>query len=951
MTFVNNNKLQYDMPFWQPQAPLVGNTAAGTATCTADDGSDPALYYNIGTAFYKWCSRTNGSQQLASLPTAPATSIALKYNKYAGHRGNCLGATINTIKLAPVNPSLLVGKTIRITDGAGAGQDRTITSTNVLNIHDKGLLTSVSSLGIGDTTKNWKINEWVGYQVRILYGTGQTILRKVLYNDATTLYFQDNNYQQLESWQNTPLYTATPYTLPVVTAGSQGHYSIESCSVTVNTNWDVQPNSTSSFAILTGGIFAVTASSTAPWATVYYYDVLSNIWTYKTSLGGLLPSALAGDFSIERLGETGGAFLTGTTTSATSTSLTVATSTPSITAVDRYANYQVRITGGTGIGQRRRILTNTTSVINVANPWTVTPDSTSTFSIYGNTDIIYLSGNNQSSLYQLNIEKDFWTPSHAHTIGICRNGSATFGGQEGLGLTSIARNTNGVTNINTTPVAGGSNYTVGDILTLSTGGSAGKVKVLSVSTTGAVTSVMLYACGSGYSVTTSSTTGGTGTLCTIGITSVGVVGRATTALNHNLAIGDSITLSGATESAWNNSFTVLGCDTLTNFDIATTATSVWVATASQSTTVIVDSAQNWTNGEHVGRLVVLQIAGPSPTTQVRRIVSNTATTLTVATITAGVNGTSRYAICEPQLLGRAVQFPADGKGGVGYATGGSTTTLVDSTKSWTPNQWAGAKFRILNGTGINNEISITSNTETTLTYATQTFTPDATTKYLVMDTFGLATAGTTTTLTDTTKKWIVNQWAGKKLKIIAGTGQSQELIITSNTATALTFATATAPDTTSYYCILESQSRGVGSTISWVFGNTDSTNLTQGKYLACFFGNATNVFGRYDISTELWDITQITSPQGELLTTGSSYAYSGKDRIYYSVNSTGRTGYINVNTLQNYVYAQVWQLPLGTAIAGNRIEVITTADGVDLLILADNTGSRLWKSMVLFYTD
>jgi len=951
MTFVNNNKLQYDMPIWLPQAPLAGNTTGTTATCTADDGSNPALYYNIGTAFYRWCSRTNGHQQLASLPVAPVTSIALKYNKYAGYRGNCLGGGVNTIKLAPFNPSLLVGKTIRITAGTGVGQERTISSTGVLNIYDKGLLTAVSTTGLTDATKKWKINEWVGYQAKIIYGTGQTTVRRVIYNDATTLWFQDPNYQQLEPWQNTQLYTATPYALPVITAGSQGHYSIESCNVTVDTNWTVQPNATSSFAILTGGIFSLTAVTASPYSGLYYYDVLSDTWTYRTALGGLLPSALAGDFSIERTGETGGAFLSGTTTSATSTSLTVATATPSISAVDRYTNYQIRITGGTGMGQRRRILTNTASVINIANPWTTTPDSTSIFSIYGNTDIIYLSGNNQSSLYQFNVEQDFWTPSHAHTIGICRNGSATFGGQEGIGITSIARNTNGVTAINTTPVNGGSNYTVGDVLTLSTGGSLGKVKVLSVSITGAVTSVMLYRCGSGYSVTTSSTTDGTGTLCTIGITSVGVIGRATTAMNHNLAIGDSFVCSGATNGDWNNTFTILGCDGLTTFEVATTATSAWAAIASQSTTVIVDSTQNWVDSEHIGRLVVLQVAGTAPTTQIRRIIGNTATTLTVTTITAGVNGTSRYAICEPQLLGKAVQFPADGKGGAGYATGGSTTTLTDSTKSWTPNQWAGARFRILSGTGINNEVAIVSNTETTLAYAVQTFTPDATTKYLVMDTFGIATAGSTTTLTDTTKKWIVNQWAGRKLKIIGGTGQSQELIITSNTATALTFATATAPDTTSYYCILESQSRGVGSAISWVFGNTDATNLTQGKYLTCFFGGATNLLGRYNISTELWDITQVTSPQGELLTTGSSYAYGGKDRIYYSVNSTGRTGYINVNTLKNYVYAQIMQLPIGAAITGNRLEVITTTDGIDLLVLSDNTGARLWKSMVLFCTD
>ena len=944
MTFINNNKQQYDLPLWQPLAPLPIASGAGSATCTADDGTNKLLYYTMNGLFYCWSSVTNGWLQLASLPTAAVTSIALKYSKFAGYRGNCLGATSNSMTVAPVSPSLLVGKTVRIMSGAGAGQDRIIRSATTVKIWDKGLLTAITAQSLTDNLKNWKINQFVGYQVKLTYGTGQTIIRKVLYNDATTLYFQDANYQQLEAWQNTAIYTASPYTLPVTTAGSQAHYQIETADITVDT-WTVIPDSTSSFAVLTGGIFALTGNASAPWSTMYYYDCLLDCWTQKTAIGGHLLAGLTGDWSLERTGEVGGIFIVNSaTTSATTTSITT---TSLALVVDSYVNYQIRITGGTGMGQRRRILSNTSNTFNIDKPWNVNPDATSTYSIYGNTNVMYLSGNNQASLYQYNVEEDIWSPSTVYTIGEARNGSVTFGGQEGIAITSIARNTGGVTAVTTVPVAGGSAYTVGDILTLSTAGTLGKVKVTSVNITGAVTGVILYGCGLTYATGTSATTGGTGTACTIAITSVGVVGRVTTAHNHNLAIGDSYVSSGAVESLWNVSSTVLGCDSLTMFDIATTATAVWAAAQSQGTTLLVDSVQNWTVNEHTGRLVTIQVAGTSPTTQVRRIVSNTATTLTLnAAITTAVNGTSRYVISEPYLQGRAVQYPAIGMGGVGYATSGTTTTLVDSTKAWIPNQWAGAKFRIMSGIGIGNEVAITSNTETTLTYSVQSFTPTTATKYLIMDSFGLATAGSTTTLTDSTKKWAVNQWAGKKLRIISGTGQGQELIIVSNTVNVLTFALATAPDTTSNYCILESQQRGVGSNINWVFGNTDPA--TKGDYIVCFFGNGTNVFGRYNITTELWEITQITSPQGELLTTGSSFAYSGKDRLYYQVNSTGRVGYVELNSLSNNIMCQLTWAPLGTAIVGNRLEVITTDDGVDFLVLLDNTGSRIWRSQVLY---
>lgn len=52
---------------------------------------------------------------------------------------------------------------------------------------------------------------------------------------------------------------------------------------------------------------------------------------------------------------------------------------------------------------------------------------------------------------------------------------------------------------------------------------------------------------------------------------------------------------------------------------------------------------------------------------------------------------------------------------------------------------------------------------------------------------GTVTAGTTSTLTDSSKAWTVNQWAGYWCFIRFGTGAGEVRQITSNTATALTF--------------------------------------------------------------------------------------------------------------------------------------------------------------------
>jgi hypothetical protein len=68
---------------------------------------------------------------------------------------------------------------------------------------------------------------------------------------------------------------------------------------------------------------------------------------------------------------------------------------------------------------------------------------------------------------------------------------------------------------------------------------------------------------------------------------------------------------------------------------------------------------------------------------------------------------------------------------------------------------------------------------------------------------GTATAGTTTTLTDTTKAWTVNGYQNRAVRITGGTGVGQVRNIASNAATALIVSTAwtTTPDATSAYVI------------------------------------------------------------------------------------------------------------------------------------------------------
>lgn len=239
----------------------------------------------------------------------------------------------------------------------------------------------------------------------------------------------------------------------------------------------------------------------------------------------------------------------------------------------------------------------------------------------------------------------------------------------------------------------------------------------------------------------------------------------------------------------------------------------------------------------------------------------------------------------------------------GAATAGSTTSLTDSSKTWTTgyvgstlnvNSWVGYVVRTLFGTGLNQVRKILYNSATVLTtgdvnfiqndpFASNTMTapaagtvyqiesstitvdtawditPDNTSRFVIQSgaiwlisgaaatpfytlqyydvlhdiwysktaltnmvgaaptdvsleritensslwAQGIATSGSTTTLVDATQNWAVNQWAGYELYFYTGTGRGQIVIITSNTATTLTFPTvSTAPDATTRYQII-----------------------------------------------------------------------------------------------------------------------------------------------------
>lgn len=951
MAVTNLLKTQVDQPVfeWMRFAP----TATSATSCLiSSDTSARYMYYIVGQAMWRYDTHSDSWQEAAPPNIAPVTAVAAKYAAYSGHRGHVISATSTTLTIGGLgkNSNLAQGLKVRILHGKGAGQERTINAVSDGVIHDFGLATTASATALGDSTKKWRVNQWDGYSCRITFGTGASQLRKILYNDTTTLTFGDTNFQPMDHFNNTGFSAVAPYAVPVTTAGSQAHFVIESTELTVDSSWTVEPDASSIFQIISGGIWLFSSAAATPFCSWQYYDILTDTWQTKTPIGPVhLSAAFGTDMSIDRTGEAGGVFVTGKTASSGTAKTLVDTG--ETYEVDRYANYQIRIVGGTGIGQRRRIVGHTADTFYVSNKWDVTPDNTSQYEIYGDTDKIRLVGNGSSCMWQYSIERDLWANGHISDSGIARQISATpssgagYGApHEGFGVTSITYAAAGILTVAVN--AAGSNYVVGDLVTCSTTGTGGQAYVTSVNSSGGVTGLQLAASGSGYVAGSTATTGGAGTGLTITIT-VGKVGNVVTATNHDFRHNDNVTFAGcATDTTFNGTFQIIGVSSLTAFSIAnSSATASPTAASSLTTSLLVDATANWDTNEHVGKIVYVQTAGVTPTALgSRRITANTATTITLASaITAMTNGQSRYVIQETRGFGAMVTDKREGKESYGWASSGTATTLVDSTKSWLNNQYINCRVRVIAGTGTGNDVVITGNSATTLTVASwNVATPDATSKYEILDSYGVVTTGgAAATITDANKNYPVNYLAGKRIRIVAGTGAGTELGIVSNTATVITATTVTT-DTTSIYQVYEVPIRSTGTDVTWLFGLTDTTK--KGRWLISPRGGASNVIDIYDIPKNTWELTTFIAPITTTLTTGSMYVYDGGDSYFFTKDATGRIYELDCS---KFVVHACGTTPYahGAALLGARMEYVETTDGLGYLYIMRHTGQEMWRTL------
>lgn len=187
--------------------------------------------------------------------------------------------------------------------------------------------------------------------------------------------------------------------------------------VTVTPSSAVAFDATTQYQIFSGSLWFMNAGTAAVGFSVY--DVATNAWTARSVSG--LPTAWGTDAKLISTIGAVSAVATGTATAGTSTTLT---NSGKAWGTNMWANYQVRITAGTGAGQIRPIASNTGTVLTVSAAWTVTPDATSVYSIEGNYDNFYLLGNNAVTLYRYTVSTNTWATV---TPGAARAGAAAAG--------------------------------------------------------------------------------------------------------------------------------------------------------------------------------------------------------------------------------------------------------------------------------------------------------------------------------------------------------------------------------------------------------------------------------------------------------------------------------------------------------------------------------------------
>jgi len=290
---------------------------------------------------------------------------------------------------------------------------------------------------------------------------------------------------------------------------------------------------------------------------------------------------------------------------------------------------------------------------------------------------------------------------------------------------------------------------------------------------------------------------------------------------------------------------------------------------------------------------------------------NTWTSLAQANLPATITTDSRI-ITTPSLgeVGAAMNFAT------GTATAGAASTLTNSGKAWTTNQWSNYQIRITAGTGLGQIRTISSNTGTVITVSAAWSTqPDATSVYEISG-------------NDDFMYYIGSNAVGlMRYSISANTWT---LLSPSN-------ARAAAPN--------------VALSGTWVPDVPDAfwqdeNNIINGRRIYSFRGNASTVLDYYDIALNTWVNSVSYAPAVETFTTGTKYSYYAGN-LYIQKDATGRWFRLSfLDSAMSGWTANVY--PGGAALVGDTsFEVHDPVTGVRFVHMFLNTSTIHMRCMIV----
>lgn len=293
------------------------------------------------------------------------------------------------------------------------------------------------------------------------------------------------------------------------------------------------------------------------------------------------------------------------------------------------------------------------------------------------------------------------------------------------------------------------------------------------------------------------------------------------------------------------------------------------------------------------------------------LATNTWTSLSITGLAATL-GTDGRLVATPSWIDTGYKQFA-----TGTATSGTATTLVNSAKTWTTNQWTNYQVRIVSGTGAGQIRPIASNTGTTLTVSGWNTAPDNTSVYSIEgnDDFLYYLGNNAVTL--------------------------YRYSISGNTWSTLTPAVARAA------------APGAGMSGHWIHSVDDAAWTSEdavinGRRIYSFRGAAGAVLDYYDIATNTWVNTASYAPIAETFAAGSKYVYCD-DYIYIQKDATGR--WFRLNLATNELDGWTTMLyPNSTAVVGDTAWDIRYVDGateIKYIHMVLNTSTVQLRQMVI----